>query len=254
VQRIEQRDQARRRSERTQEIEEAREIQRGLLPRRIPQIPGMEVAASWQPARIVGGDYFDVLKFNGGTLGLAIGDVVGKGLPAALVMSNVQAAVKAVATAGLPPGELCARVNRLLCGNLSAGRFVTFFYGVVDAQRWTLTYANAGHVPPVLVRRDGFTARLRAGGAVLGEFPEWRYEQGTLPFAPGDRLALFTDGVTEARNAAGEEYGEARLTEFLRRHRGLRAEELRARLMEDVQRYCGSSFEDDATVLVVSVE
>src|SRR5580692_12366294 len=133
-----------------QEIGEARSIQEGFLPKRIPQLPGYELASAWQSARIVGGDYFDVLSFGGETLGLCIADVAGKGLPAALLMSNLQAAVRGFASADLPVDELCTRLNALLYRNIASDRFITFFYAQLDGASRVLHYVNAGHNPPVV--------------------------------------------------------------------------------------------------------
>src|SRR5215470_6885753 len=142
----------------SREFEETREIQSGLLPSTIPQIPGYEIAAEWQAARSVTGDYFDVLPLGGGKVAICIADVAGKGIPAAIVMSNLQAAIRASITNDtndMRPGELCARVNRVMCENLAPGKFVTFFCGILDSRDGSLTYTNAGHNPPVLVRPGG---------------------------------------------------------------------------------------------------
>ncbi len=252
-QRKTQREKSRRKNEQKQDLADAQEIQRGLLPRHIRKIQGIEIAAAWQPARGVSGDYFDIVKLDEGRAGIAIADVAGKGLAAALVMSSVQAAVRMMAAECGTPSELCARVNRLLCGNLSPGRFVTFFYAVLDAEQRVLSYANAGHNAPILARADGSMARLHSGGAVLGEFPEWTCDPGVMRIAPGDGLVLFTDGVSEARDAAQREFGEQRLAELAQTHLSLSAEELRMKLMDEVRQHCAGAFDDDATVLVIKV-
>ena len=161
------------------DLDEARRIQRKLLPSTMPPIEGWEIAVSWQPASGVGGDCFDAIAFGPGRVGLSIADVVGKGIPAALLMSNLQAAVRAFATDTTEPAELCQQVNRILCGHIAEGRFISFFYCIIDSDESTLTFANAGHYPPILVRADGSVERLAVGGAVLGVFPEGGYEQGT---------------------------------------------------------------------------
>ena len=238
----------------TREYEEAREIQQGLLPKEIPQIDGHQVFGAWQPASAVGGDYFDVLGFGRRRLALCIADVVGKGMPAALLMSNLQAAVKAFATEALPPRDLAAKVNHVLASNIAANKFITFFYGLHDGERRLLRYTNAGHNPPVLLRPDGSHLRLHEGGAVLGVFQEWSYEQAEVEFGPGDRLVLFTDGVTEASNARDEEFGESRLVELLSGNRGLGAADLVRRVMAVLADYCGGEFQDDATLIVMSAD
>ena len=234
------------------EIEEARRIQQALLPRHIPRIPGYDISVSWNPAREVSGDYVDVLKIAGDRLVLCIGDVVGKGIPAALLMSNLQASVRALAPEAIAPHELAARVNRLLCTNTGHEKFITFFYGVVDEHK-VLTYTNAGHSEPILVRAGGETERLDCGGAVLGVFPDWNYTQARVQLAAGDRLVLYTDGITEAENRAGEQFGDRRLLELVACSRHLDAELLRGRITSAVADFAGRRLRDDATVVVMSV-
>ena len=242
----------RRRLEQEQrELEEARRIQRKLLPAAMPQIEGWEIATSWQPAEGVGGDCFDALQFGPSRGAIAIADVVGKGIPAALLMSNLQAAVRAFATEAAQPAELCQQVNRILCGNIAEGRFISFFYCIVDADIGTLTFSNAGHYPPILVRANGDVERLDAGGAVLGVFSDSTYQQARVATAAGDRLILFTDGITEARNPDDEEFGEERLVSRAIAHRACSAPALQARLTEAVASFTGGRFQDDATLIVL---
>jgi len=244
---------ARRLDEKQQrEHEEARLIQRGLLPTAVPRIGGIEVAVSWQPANGVGGDCFDTLAF-GDALGISIADIAGKGLPAALLMSNLQAAVRAFALDSTGPSSICGSVNRLLCRNMASGRFATFCYARVDARARRLVYANAGHNPPLVVRSAGSIERLTEGGTVLGVFPETAFDQGELMLEPGDRLLFYTDGITEARDAGGEEYGEERLTEAAVASRLQPAESMKDLLLADVNAFTGGHFDDDATLIVVGV-
>jgi sigma-B regulation protein RsbU (phosphoserine phosphatase) len=165
-----------------EEMQRAGEIQRSLLPKEIPQLAGFEVAGAWRPARTVSGDYYDVFKLGEGRLGLCIADVVGKGVSAALMMANVQAAVRAYASSAGSPAQLCTKVNSLLCENLATGKFVTFLYGVLDPETRTLDYCNAGQVYPILVS-EGSAQSLNHGGAVLGVFPTWRTRTRRLSFA-----------------------------------------------------------------------
>jgi len=236
------------------ELAEARRIQRKLLPSSMPQIDGWEIASSWQPASGVGGDCFDAIAFGQNRLGLSIADVVGKGIPAALLMSNLQAAVRAFATDAAQPSELCQQVNRILCGHIAEGRFISFFYCVVDADLGTLTFSNAGHYAPILLRANGEVERLDFGGAVLGVFPDSGYEQGRVTVGAGDRLVLFTDGITEARNTQGEEFGEERLIELAIQNRVCSAPALQARLAQAVEEFTGGRFQDDATLIVMAAE
>jgi serine phosphatase RsbU (regulator of sigma subunit) len=248
------RERRRRAAEAQREIEEARRIQRKLLPSIIPDIDGFEVATSWQPASGVGGDCFDAIGFGRTRLALSIADVVGKGFPAALLMSNLQAAVRAFATDAAQPQELCQQVNRILCGHVAEGRFISFFYCIAEADVGALTFCNAGHFPPILVRADGTVERLEAGGAVLGVFPDRLYEQGQVSFGRGDRLVLYTDGITEARNDSDSEFGEDRLVSFAVQHRSCSAPALQARLVDAVSTFTGGRFQDDATLIVVAAD
>lgn len=244
-----------RRRQQAQQMEEmeAQEVQRGLMLRKTPQIRGCEISAAWRPARFVGGDYLDVMKFDEHRAGLCIADVAGKGLPAALLMSNLQAAVKALASNTVAPRDLCEKLNQIVCGNVSAGKFITFFYALLDTARKRLIYSNAGHNPPILLHREGAPVRLDQGGVVLGEFGDGAYDQGEVELRSGDRLLFFTDGITEAENSQGEEFGEARLIEILVNHRHLTAVELQKRLMTGVSEYCDHNFRDDATLIALCV-
>ena len=239
--------------ENVRQIEEAREIQRRLLPKEIPQVCGCDISFAWQPAQAVSGDYFDVLKLDEDRVALCIADVSGKGLPAALLMSNVQAAVRAFASAETSPAELCARVNRVVSSNIADDKFITLFYCVIDCKAGKLAYANAGHNPAILVREDGGVVRLETGGAVLGPFPESGYEQGEVEIRRGDRVLLFTDGMTEAMDESGEEFGEERLMRLAVDNRRLDAHEMQAVVTRAVAGHAGECFHDDATLVALSV-
>jgi len=243
----------RRDAKQQRELEEARLIQRGLLPTAMPHIAGLTLSSSWRPANGVGGDCFDVLTFGEHAVGLSIADVAGKGVPAALLMSNLQAAVRAFAQDGTPPASVCASVNRLLCRNMASGRFVTFCYSRIDVAARRLTYSNAGHNPPLLIRADGSMDRLSPGGTVLGVFPENAYEQGELVLAPHDRLVFYTDGISESRNAAGEEFTDDGVAELAGRHRALDADAMLAAMLADIERFNAGKYEDDATLIVAAL-
>jgi sigma-B regulation protein RsbU (phosphoserine phosphatase) len=236
------------------EIEAAGAAQRGLLPQSIPDFPGFGISAAWRPAGVVSGDYLDLLRLDANHLALCVGDVIGKGVPAALLMSNVQAAVHALAGEMLPTGELCGRINRIVANNVGSGKFITFFYGVLDGPRRRFSYTNAGHCEPILVRSNGECLRVNHGGVVLGVFPDWSYQEEHVDLASGDRLVLFTDGITEIVNAENEEFGEERLVELLRANRKLDAEAMQKRVMAAVVEFSGGNFHDDATLIVTAVE
>jgi len=239
--------------EQEREIAEAKAIQEKLLPREIPQLTGYEIASSWQSAGAVGGDYFDVLPLGEGSLGLCIADVAGKGIPAALLMSNLQAAVRGLSSPSLTPEVLCARLNSLVWRNTHTDRFVTLFYAQLDGPARLLRYANAGHNAPFVVHSDGTHERLRDGGGVLGVFGEQSYELGSVRLSPGDRVVLFTDGVTEACDGNGEEFGEMRLLSLLERNRALPAGAIQEKIIGAISEFSGGHRTDDATLLVLAV-
>ncbi len=235
-----------------QELQQAREIQQSLLPKEIPRVAGFEIEGAWEPASVVGGDYYDVIKLSETKLGICIADVVGKSVSAALLMANVQASVRAFATELTAPSVLCSRVNSVLCANIATGKFVTLFYAVLDAASGSLRYTNAGHPLPILIRANGEVEELQNGGAVIGVFPDWKYEDSWVRLNPGDRLLLFTDGITEAGLPGGEEFGESRLVACARAFAGRSTAELKSGLLADVKQFCASQLRDDATLIVVS--
>ena len=238
--------------EQEEELKRAREIQQMLLPSSLPQLAGVQIAGAWQPAREVGGDYFDVIQLDKDRLGICMGDVAGKGITAALLMANLQASFRAFATTEASPQVVCTKLNKFLCANVASGKFVTFFYAVLDADARTLTYENAGHSPGLLLRSNGTAETLRGGGAVLGALPHWTYQDYTAQLQPGDQLLLSTDGITEAENAKLEEFGEERLLAAARARDGSALETQRA-IMQQVTAFCGGNFRDDATLLVLRI-
>jgi phosphoserine phosphatase RsbU/P len=185
---------------------------------------------------------------------ISIGDVCGKGLPAALVMSHLQASLRAFASPQASPQAVVTAINGALCRHGDLQRFVTLFYGVYDTESRVLSFSNAGHNPPVLLRRDGSIARLSTGGTVTGVFEEATYEAGAVRLVPGDRLVLFTDGVTEASSPERTEFGDDRLLETLRRAEGLDAEGVLDCVFADVRAFSRSSLQDDATAVVLDVQ
>ena len=236
------------------ELDEAREIQRGLMPRRMPHLPGFSLATAWQPAHEVSGDYLGAFKLSESHAVLCVADVAGKGFPAALLMSNMQAALKSLTSEKIEPSDLCVKLNQLMCGNTPLRKFVSCFYSELEVDKRTLKFTNAGHNPPFLIRRNGKCIRLDEGGPVIGAFCESDYTQREIQFHEGDKLLLFTDGVTEARNAAGEEFGEERLEQCLRSYRGRNAAELRTIILNEVTEFCAGDFDDDAALMVVVAE
>jgi len=245
------RGQRRAQRQRDQELQEAREIQDSLLPRKLPAVAGYEVAAMTQPLRFVGGDYYSVVRISERHTVLCIADVAGKGLPAALLMSSLQAALKPLIGQRLAPPQLCHRLNRILCDLTPVGKFISFFYAVLDSVDNRLTYCNAGHNPPLLIGADGTCTELKAAGAVLGQFPHWRYEQSELQLRSGDRLLLFTDGLVEACNAQEESFGEHNLIRIARENPRSSAENLMGLLIRAASQHSGEHFQDDASLIVL---
>jgi len=237
-----------------QELAKAREIQEGLLPKKIPQVRGLEVAGAWQPARVVGGDYYDVLKFSERKIGICIGDVVGKGISAALLMANLQASFRAFASESMSPSTLCEKLNEVFSNNLARDKFVTFCYCTIDAANRRLTYASAGHCPLLVLHGSGAGGTLKEGGTPLGTVPDRKYADTEVQLEPGDRLVLYTDGLTEAMDSAEQEFGEPRLLELGSRNTALSAAELLKTIMSEVSSFSGGSFQDDFTLVVVAVK
>jgi phosphoserine phosphatase RsbU/P len=235
------------------EWRDAQAVQRALLPETLPAVPGCRVASRWEPASGLGGDYYDVFPLDGGRLAICIGDVCGKGLPAALLVSGLQATVRAVAESGASPHDVVARANHALCRQGTHGRFVTVFVAALDPGDGTLTYCNGGHHAPILVRADGTVERLDAGGMIAGVFEPTQYELGQIAMRPGDRLLLFTDGIVEAGVGNDDEYGDARLARTLARHQHLDPAALVERVFDDVHLWAGPALDDDATALAVAL-
>ena len=233
------------------ELELARRIQRRLLPEMPPELPGLEIAGQSEPAREVGGDYYDHFDLGGGRVLLVIADVSGKGVPAALLMSGFRASLMSQDANVLAPDQLAGRCNEFLHRSVETGKFVTAFLACLDGESGKLVYANAGHNPPALLKADGTIEWLTSGGTVLGILPQARFESGEATLAHGDLLALYTDGVTEGLNAAGELWGELRLEEALRRLRERPCVELASSLVREVRAFEGDTGPaDDITVLL----
>jgi serine phosphatase RsbU (regulator of sigma subunit) len=239
------------------ELRNAREIQQRLLPHEMPQVPGFEICGTSLPSRQVGGDYFDFIEMESGILGVAVGDVSGKGLPAALLMANLQASLHAQVLSSRAVGELVGRLNNLLVRSTDKHMFATFFYGLLDRNLSTFTWANAGHNPPILLRSSGEVERLKAGGLILGFLADQVYHQKEVGLEPGDVLVLYTDGITEASAPRSEKekrelFGEDRLLDVVRSGRDGTAPEIQARILEAISGYtAGTPQEDDITLVII---
>jgi sigma-B regulation protein RsbU (phosphoserine phosphatase) len=237
----------------TREREDAKAVQRALLPSSLPSLPGCQLATRWEPASTFGGDCYDALRLTDTRLAFSIADVCGKGLPAALLMANFQASLRAFTSPTATPRAVVTSVNRALCRHMALGRFVTFFYGVYDAGSRALRFTNAGHNPPFLIRADGTVMRLATGGMVAGIYDGAVYDSAEVTLEPGDRLVLFTDGLTEARSADGVELGDDGLLEVITGAANLDASGLVAGIFEHVHTFANAPLEDDATAVVLTV-
>ncbi len=233
------------------ELALARRIQSRLLPERPPGVAGVDIAGVSEPAREVGGDYFDHRVLADGRVALVIADVSGKGVPAALLMSAFRASLMSQLDGTGDPAHVMARVNRFLHQSVEPGRFVTAFLAVLDPRDGTLEYCNAGHNPPYVVGCDGAVTTLETGGLLLGMLEDGAYAKGTGVLAPGATLTLFTDGVTEAQAVDGAMWGEERLLELLRPRSGEPCEALARRIVDAVHGFEGDQGpSDDITLLL----
>lgn len=232
---------------------DARDVQRRLLGTPAPQVPGYGLGVAFRVAEGLGGDAYHLAPLPGGRLGVAIADVCGKGTPAALLMASVKASLEELVAADLPPRVVCARLARTIAPRLGPDRFVSLVYAVLDPARGTLTYANAGHPPPVLLRADGVVRRLRRGGPVLGVVAEADYKEGLLALHRGDRLVLVTDGITEAEGVAADELGDEGLMATLQTLRALDATDAAPRILDLARSFAAGELGDDATVVVADV-
>ncbi|MFO7769080.1 MAG: SpoIIE family protein phosphatase, partial [bacterium] len=250
------------------ELETARAIQERLLPRDLPELQGFELAAISLPSRQVGGDYFDFVELEDGLVGVAVGDVSGKGIPAALLMANLQAALQGQAIHPSSVGQVVARVNDLIVRSSEVHMFATFFYGVLDRTTGRFTYSNAGHNPPKLLRSDGRLDLLDEGGLVLGVMSAESYGEGSTVLEPGDVLVLYSDGITEAEGPrlgdtpedadempSPNHFEEERLEASIRRYAERSAQQIRDGVIEDVRTFTrGEPPSDDITLVVVKRE
>jgi serine phosphatase RsbU (regulator of sigma subunit) len=234
------------------DLEVARQIQFGLLPFEPYLGDGVEVQASMRPANTVGGDYFDIVELGAGRVGIVVGDVAGKGMPAALLMALLQSSLRTLVTAGLRGSVLIEALNAHLHAHLPRNRLVTLFYGEIDPGLGQFDYVNAGHNPPFLLRTNGDVERLPATAVALGVLPTQDLAPTQTHFGTGDRLLLYTDGITEAFDPSDTEYGEDRLSRFLATNRDLPRQVLMDRLLADVLGFSRSSRpRDDMTLMMV---
>ena len=235
-----------------EEVALAAKIQSDLLPGEFPKVTGYEIVARNIPAQVVGGDYFDFVPMEDGQWSICLGDVSGKGLPASLLMANTQATLRSQSLLNSPPKLSIERANRLLFRSTSPEKFVTLFYAILNPKQHTLSYCNAGHDNPFLMRADGTVQRLHTGGLVLSIMEDSEYEEETIPMNTGDFFVLYSDGITESMNPLQEQFGEDRLSSVLRENRSKSAQELLAAIIKGAKDHAGKEPQaDDMTVVVV---
>jgi len=233
------------------DMEQAALIQKGLLPSDPPAIKGLDIAGKTTACRTVGGDYFDFIEFPDGRVAMLVGDVAGKGMPASLLMSSLQARVQVLFEDGDDLAKKIGRLNKSICANCPDNRFITFFMTVVNPETGELVYTNAGHNPPLLVRKGGGVETLAGGGVILGILPMAVYKEAGAKMESGDVLVLFSDGVTEAANSSGEDFGEVRLGEVVAANRDRPASEIVEAIEAAVVAFTqGAPAADDITVVV----
>jgi len=234
-----------------QELEIAKQVQARLFPQTLPALASLEYAGACVQARQVGGDYYDFLDLGRRRLGLVIGDIAGKGIAAALLMANLQASLRSqCAIACDRPQLFLESVNRLFYENSTDAAYATLFFAEYDDEACRIRYANCGHLCAVLLRHNGAVERLHATGTVLGLFPEWRCSVAETSLEHGDTVALYTDGITEAFDRAGDEFGEPRLVEALLRHRERAPADLLNAVFDDVRAFRHGEQHDDITMIV----
>jgi len=232
------------------DLEIARQIQFGLLPFEPWDKDGVRIATAMRPANTVGGDYFDVIELGDGRLAVAVGDVAGKGMPAALLMALLQGSLRTLVSAGLRGAELMAKLNAHLCANIPSNRLITLVYAELDPATGHLRYVNAGHNPPFLLQAGHPPARLCATAMALGITTDAEFAEMTLELEPGDRLVLYTDGITEAEDASDREYGDARLGAWLQASREQPGRALIDGVIAEVLEHCGNARpRDDMTLM-----
>jgi len=244
----------RREQRRTVDLKQAAEIQRGILPRGQPKVRGVDLAGHNAPCRTVGGDYYDFIQYPDGRVAVVVADVAGKGMSAALLMSNLQARVQILAEEPVNLAELMSRLDHSVAAHSPPNRFITMFFGVIDPRAGTLVYCNAGHNLPIVVRASGAMETLPGKGMVLGILPEIGYEEQATDLRRGDLLAVFSDGVTEATSPAGEEFGETRLAETLLAHRDKDASAIIDAVLDQIHEWGdGAPPADDVTLVVARI-
>ena len=233
------------------ELVDAGVVQRRLLVQRIPRLEHLQISVSHQPSKLVSGDLYDLIRYDSTTMGVAIGDVSGKGAPAALMMALILASLRSQKVTFYTVCDTVYRLNNLLHESTIEGKYASFFFALISTEKNELIYTNAGHNPPIFIKANGQVFRLEKGGIVLGFLADQIYTQESIPFEQGDFLVAYTDGITEAMNHRGEEFGEERLIELARKNRKLPVQEVRNIILEAVRDFAKADIPDDDMTLVL---
>ena len=238
-----------------EEMRLAKDIQVNLLPNYVPQIPGYDISGVSIPAKEVGGDYFDFIQLSDSAMAFCLGDVSGKGMPAALLMANLQATLRGQSSLEISSKLCVEHSNKLIFQSTDSKKFATLFYGVLDSKNHEVSYCNAGHDNPYIIRRDKKIMRLNTGGIVLGFVPEFSFEEDKIHLEPGSVMAIYSDGVTEAMNEQEEEFGEERFAEVVTHHMNNSSESIIQHILQAVEKHIGKMPQmDDMTLLLIKRE
>jgi sigma-B regulation protein RsbU (phosphoserine phosphatase) len=238
-----------------EEMNMARNIQKRLFPKSMPELNAIKIQGTNVPSKQVGGDYYDVIQIDDHNYGLTIADVSGKGMPASLLMSNLQASLHSLIREKYSLDKLVSRINNLIYNNTDPEKYITFFYGQLNVQTLNFEFVNAGHNPPYLVHKDGSIFELHEGGIILGMLPDMPYEIGSITLEAGDTLLMYTDGVSEAMNSNDQEFGESRLRDFLIKNCStLTVQQINENIIQELKKFsAGAQQSDDITLLTVQI-
>lgn len=229
-------------------------VQNGLLPKEIPNLNSLQISVTWQPLSHVSGDYYDFVKLGENKLGICIADVSGHGVAAALLMSNIQAGFRVTLQNDIEPQNVCKQLNHTIKQHQLQDKFVSFFYGIIDTRERTLIYSNAGHPPPLIVRKDGSVDQLIKGGTLLGIVHEYCCECGKINLIEGDTILLYTDGLSEAKNINSKQFGEENIISICKSSRHLDSHGITNNIFNAVNEFNNHLHDDDITLLVVKYE
>ncbi len=238
-----------------EELKMAKEIQLNLLPTILPEVKGYDIAAFMQPAKEIGGDYYDFINAAENEIAFCVGDVSGKGLPAAVLMGNLQATIRGQCIIPSSVSEKITRANKLLYQSTDPSKFATFFYAELDKRTGSICYCNAGHNFPIVFHKDGKYDLLDVGGTILGSLPDFPFHEKVIQLKDGDTLLLYSDGVSEAMNKDEEEFGDQKLIDILKNNLNSNSKELIKKIYEAVKLHAGETPQsDDITIMIIKKE